>query len=546
MIPRFAFIVSLAVLGACAGRGAPAASSSSSAPVQSSAPRYDIAYRISMPDPASHLYEIEVEVNGVRQDTLKLQMPIWSPGRSSRMDFAKNVLGFTATDQGGAPLTWDKETGSLWRVYPRGGTTVKARYRVFANNLSGTFSVVDSAHANWNGPSLFMYVEGHKQDPVRLTVVPPNGWRVMNGEVSEAGQTSFRFANYDLMVDTPTEVAPSFDVDSFPADGRMYRVMLHHNGPQHGQKERFLRYVQSIVRYQNRVIEPPPLERFTFMAHAGYEGDDGMEHLYSTQLVSPASWTADSASLLDLLSRVSHEYFHVWLQKRIRAAALGPFDYAREVFQPSLWVTEGWTQYYGNIGMHRAGVVSRAAYYPMLAATVLYNSETPARREVSARMASFNAPFFDGNVPEMRTDRSRTWMNYYLKGEALALLLDLHIRQRSQNVRSLDDVLRLLKQRTWDARTTSYYLQGRGFTEDDVEQAATDVAGENMRPWFARYVGGTEELPFDEYLGWVGLRVRKEGADAERRYTIEEDPAATPGQRLLREGWLLGTTSTRR
>ncbi|HJR40493.1 MAG TPA: hypothetical protein VJ812_00300 [Gemmatimonadaceae bacterium] len=544
MIRRLARLVSSLALAACAGRGAPPPAD---APARrSEVPRYDISYRISIPDPVAHLYEIEIEVNGVRQDTLELQLPIWSPGRSSRMDFAKNVLGFTATDQGGAPLTWDKENGSRWRVYPRGGSTVKARYRTYANNLSGTFSLADTAHANWNGPSLFMYVDGHKQDPVRLTIVPPSGWRIMSGAVTEAGQTSFAFPNYDLLVDTPTEVAPAFDLDSFPADGRIYRVMLHHNGPQHGQRDRFVRWVQAIVRYQNKVVEPPPLERFTFLVHVGYDGSDGMEHLYSTQVITREPWTTDSASVLNTLAGISHEYFHVWLQKRIRAAALGPFDYAQEVFQPSLWVTEGWTNYYGNIALHRAGIVSRGGYYPMLASVVQYSSVTPARTDVSARMGSFHAPFFDGNVAEMRTDRDRTWINYYLKGEALALLLDLHIRQRSRNERSLDDVLRLLKQRTWDARTTSYYLQGRGFTEDDVEQAVTDVVGENMRPWFARYVGGTEELPFDEYLGWVGLRVRREGTGVNGQFFIEEDPSATPDQRLLREGWLSGVSSTRR
>jgi predicted metalloprotease with PDZ domain len=379
---------------------------------------------------------------------------------------------------------------------------------------------------------------------VRLTIVPPPAWRVMNGDVSTANQTTFTFPSYDLLIDTPTEVAPAFDLDSFPVDGRIYRVMLHHNGPQQGQRARFLRHVQGIVRYQNRVIGPPPLERYTFLIHVGYDGRDGMEHLYSTQVAVDDPWSADSSSVLEILAGVSHEYFHTWLQKRVRPAALGPFDYAREVFQPSLWVTEGWTNYYGNIGLHRAGVIDRAALYPIIAATVRYNAESPARKESSARMASFHAPFWDGAVAEMRTNGAASWINYYLKGEALALMLDLHIRQRTRNTRSLDDVLRLLKERTWDARTTSYYLQGRGFTEDDVEQAVSDAAGEDMRPWFGRFVAGTEDPPFDEYFSWVGMRLRRDGEGAARRYTLEEDPAATPDQRLLREGWLAGVSST--
>jgi predicted metalloprotease with PDZ domain len=541
-VRRLALATTSLLLLGCAGRGA-APVTTAGAPSGVAVPRYAIAYRLTMPDPSEHLYTVELSVDDVRQDTLKLQLPVWSPGRYSRMDFAKNVQEFEATDQNGVPFTWDKETGSLWRVYPRGGSSVRVRYRVFANDLSGTFSVLDTAHANFNGPSIFMYVEGHKPDPVRLTIVPPAGWRIMSGAVSRANQTEFTFPNYDLLIDTPTEIAPSFTVDSFPADSRIYRVMLHHNGPDAGQRARFVRFVEAIVRYENKVIAPPPLETYTFLVNVGYGGGDGMEHLYSTNISAPRPWT-DSTSMMRTLDIVSHEYFHTWLQKRIRPAALGPFDYSKEVFQPSLWVTEGWTQYYGVIAPHRAGLIARQTLYESLAGTIRYNSESPGRKELSARMSSFHAPFWDGNVPEMNTNRANTWISYYFKGEALAWLLDLHIRARTSNTKSLDDVLRLLKERTWDARTDSYYLQGRGFTEDDVEQAATDVAGEDMRPWFARYVGGTDELPWDEYLRWVGLRVQRDGEGGDRTYTLEEDPAATPDQRLLREGWLAGTTST--
>src|SRR6267378_1584102 len=128
------------------------------------------------------------------------------------MDFAKNVQEFSATGGGsdGKPLRWTKIDGSLWRVFPGASRSVRVAYRVFADSpMSGTFSVLDSAHANWNGASLFMYVEGHKQDPVSLTVEPPENWMIMNGAVTREGQRQCQFPHYDLLIDTPTEVAPA-------------------------------------------------------------------------------------------------------------------------------------------------------------------------------------------------------------------------------------------------------------------------------------------------------------------------------------------------
>ncbi len=141
-----------------------------------------IAYRVAMPVPASHLFEVEMDVDGVRGTTLPLQLPVWSTGRYARFDFAKNIQDLKVTTAGGRTLAYDKTNGSRWVVRTGGSRSVRLRYRVFANSLSGTFSVLDTAHANWNGAALFMYVENRKQDPVTLTIAPPPGWQVMNGD----------------------------------------------------------------------------------------------------------------------------------------------------------------------------------------------------------------------------------------------------------------------------------------------------------------------------------------------------------------------------
>ena len=502
-------------------------------------PAYHIEYSVAMPEPASHLYAITLTVNGVTGRTVNLQMPVWSPGRYARMDFAKNVQDFAVTASDGTPLRWDRVNGSLWRVYTGPDHGVRVSYRVFANApMSGTFSHVDSAHANWNGGSLFMYVEGHKQDAVSLDIVPPNGWTIMNGAVTSPAQRRFEFPNYDLLIDTPTEVAPagSLLLDSFVVDRRTYRVMVHHNGPPPaGARERFVRDVERIVRYENAVFGPPPLEEYTFIFNIGFPGGDGMEHLYSTQIQSSRVWT-DTAALLPGISSAAHEYFHVWNVKRVRPAALGPFDYTREQYQPSLWVAEGWTQYYGQMALERTGIQDTSVFYQRMASLIRANLTAPGRKEVSARTASFEAPFWDGAPQAQPVNFDNTFFDYYTHGAGIALYLDLYIRNRTGNNKSLDDAFSNLKQRSWNAPKASYYLQGRGYTEDDVERAVSDAAGVNMHAWFERHVGGTEDMDYDEALGWAGLRLVRDST----QWHVEELPGATPEQLRVRAGWLSG------
>ena len=492
-----------------------------------------------MPDPASHLFVVQIDVGNLTGDDVRLQMPVWSPGRYARFDFARSVQDLTIAGPGGTPVRWERENGSLWRVYLGGAQSLSVRYRVFANTLSGTFSVLDTAHANWNGASVFMYVVDHKSDPVTLHVDLPPAWHIVNGDARAPDQREYRFENYDRLIDTPTEVAPALMVDSFNVDGRIYRTMVHHNGASTpAQRRRFVGDVEKIVRYENTVFGAPPLEMYTFVFNIGYAGGDGMEHLFSTQIIDRDPWRDEDAPLAGI-ETAAHEYFHVWNVKRVRPIALGPFDYTREQYQPSLWVAEGWTQYYGQLALYRAGVLRRAGFYPMVASSIVRpNLTAPGRKEVSARMASFEAPFWDGAQPGYAVSRN-SFFSYYTKGAGLALYLDLLIRSRTANARSLDDAFRNLRRLSWEQPNASYYLQGRGYTEEDVERAVSEAAGTDLHGWFAAHVGGTEDPDYDTALGWAGLRlVRGDSA-----WAIEELPNASPAQLKVRAGWMNGRSN---
>ncbi|HEX4681693.1 MAG TPA: hypothetical protein VH277_03230 [Gemmatimonadaceae bacterium] len=532
--------VALAGLAACGGNSSmvpsAAPTSASAAPVgRTSSTPFDIAYRIGWGDPAQHLYDIQIDVGNLSGDVVRLQMPVWSPGRYAPFYFARNVTDFTVTGDG-APLRWDRENGSLWRIHRGAARSLTVRYHAFANTLSGTFSVLDTAHANWNGPSLFMYVVDHKPDPVRLRVTVPQGWQIVNGDSHAGTQADYTFENYDRLADTPTEVSPSLMLDTLRIDNRVYRAMVHHNGAAPNVlRRRFLDDLGKIVRYENTVFDPPPLEMYTFLFNIGFPGGDGMEHLYSTQIIDRNPWS-EGAAVLPGLGTAAHEYFHVWNMKRVRAAALGPFDYTREQYQPSLWVGEGWTQYYGQMALPRSGVVPADQIYGAAAGIIRANLTTPGRKEVSARMASFEAPFFDGATAGYAVNPN-AFMSYYTKGAGIALYLDLFIRGHTENRKSLDDAFRLLRDRTWGAANASYYLQGRGYTEDDVERAVSDAAGMDMHAWFERHVGGTEDMNYDEVLAPAGLRL------VEQSGRIEPVTGATAAQLKVRDGWVSGRTT---
>src|SRR5229473_4492348 len=197
-----------------------------------------INYRLAMSHPSSHLFEVKIEVEApanAKVDSLDFQMPKWSPGRYAVFDFAKNVQEFQAAagicppksrcDQAMRPVT--RVDDQTWRVPFMNSPSLTITYRVFANDLSGTFSELDSRHANFNGGCIFMYVVNHKQDPVALSIDPPKDWRIVNGRMDRAehpGQGEWQFPNWDVMIDTPTEIAPDWTEDDFKVDGKKYQV----------------------------------------------------------------------------------------------------------------------------------------------------------------------------------------------------------------------------------------------------------------------------------------------------------------------------------
>jgi len=509
---------------------------------------YRVSYALSMPRPESHLFEVRVDVEGLNgAGHVDFQMPRWSPGRYAVYDFARNVQearAFGVCPRGTkckpAPMPLARLDTQTWRAETRGADGVSLSYKVYADDLSGTFSQLDERHASFNGGSVFVYVAGHKQDPVTMRVNAPPGWRVYNGYTTREGQTEFSFPNYDVMIDAPTEVGRDFTVETFEVAGRAHRVLVHSFGDERGRRAELVKQVERIVRAQVALMGEPDYEQYTFLFHFDPTArrGDGMEHLNSTQIVETGNLGSDEV-FQGAVGTASHEYFHVWNVKRLRPLGLGPWDFTRPVETRGLWIAEGFTNYYGKLAMRRSGLWDDARLLNAYGNVVSYVENAPGSKLMSAVEASLLAPFIDRASSDQRTNFPNVSVSYYPKGETLAFALDLLIRGRTRGRASLDDVMRRAYEEFYlKSPNDSYYLKGRAYTVEEFERLASEVAGFDLSDFFARHVRGVEPPPYEEALSGVGLRfARSSGATS---FRIEKDDKASPEVRALRDAWLTG------
>jgi len=479
-----------------------------------------IYYRLAMTRPNSHLFQVSIEVEvpaESRIESLDFQMAKWSPGRYAVFDFAKNVQEFQATagicppqslcDQAMRPVT--RVDDQTWRVPFMNAQSLTITYKVFANDLSGTFSELDSRHANFNGANIFMYVVNHKQDSVSLSIDPPNNWRITNGRMDKPDQREWQFPNWDIMIDTPTEIAPDWTEDTFKIDGKAYHVVVHSLGPEGGKRRALVRDIEKIVKAETAMWGPPEFDSYTFLIHFANDGHsgDGMEHLTSTQIIQPGT-LADPGMFEATLDTVAHEFFHAWNVKRLRPIELGPWDFTRPVNTRGLWIAEGITNYYGHLMQRRAGLLNDAGLWMKLVAQITEVENAPGSRLMSAEESSLSAPFLDDAPHAQQTNLVYTSISYYPKGEVLGITLDLLIRGKTNGKASLDEVMRRMYEEFYlKSSNATYYLRGRGYRPEDFEHMVSEVAGADMSDFFKRYVRGVEAPPYEEAFAQVGLRL---------------------------------------
>ena len=485
------------------------------------APVPDIAYTVSMSRPHTHLFEIDVSVKRGPAATAPgeelLVMPVWTPGSYLVREFERHVQDFAAADAAGQPLKWEKINKNTWRIATNGSRDWHATYKVYANELSVRTSELNSGHAYWNNANLLMYVEGFLTSAATVRVVAPDVWKVATGLPGVPGQrNTFRAENFDVLYDSPFEVS-NFKSLIFNVKGVAHHIVI--DGEGNYDPERMRRDVQKIVETQVELMGEIPYRDYTFILHLRSDAGGGLEHLNSTSLGYPSfGFTirsgdrATSASpnagesqrdYRSFLSLVSHEFFHLWNVKRIRPDALGPFDYTKENYTKLLWVAEGITDYYADLTLRRAGLITQGEFLIATARAFQQLQNTPGRLVQSVEESSFDS-WVKFYRPDENTINSQ--VSYYDKGAILGLLLDLEIRKRSNNAKSLDDVMRALY--------NDFFKKNRNYTPEDFQKLCESAAGASLEEFFAKYVRGKEELNYNAALEAVGFHLETAALNA--------------------------------
>ena len=474
----------------------------------------EISFTVAMPRPHTHLLEVDVSIkrtaNGPTEENLI--MPVWTPGSYLVREFARHVQDFAATDAAGQPLKWEKIDKNTWRIATNGAREWRATYRVYANELSVRTSELNSGHAFWNSANLLMYLDGFLQSPATVRVLAPDVWKVATGLPAVPGQrNTFRAENFDVLYDSPFEVS-NFKTLVFNVKGIPHRIVI--DGEGNYDPERMRRDVQKIVETQIELMGGEiPYRDYTFILHLRSDAGGGLEHANSTALgyprfgfriergdrstsASPAATGVATRDYRGFLGLVSHEFFHLWNVKRIRPDALGPFDYTKENYTKVLWVAEGVTDYYADVTLRRAALISENEFLTAAARGIQQLQNTPGRHEQSVEDSSF-----DTWIKFYRQDENsiNSQISYYDKGAILGLLLDLEIRKRTDGAKSLDDVMRYLY--------AEFFKKNRNYSPADFQKACELAAGATLEDFFSKFVRGTSELNYNAALETVGLRL---------------------------------------
>lgn len=447
-------------------------------------------YTISLANPDQHLVEVQILLpEGVAQR--ELQLPVWNALYQVR-DFAQYVNWVRARDGAGRELTVRGLDKSRWQIAgAQGGAVVD--YQIFVDSPGPFGAQLNSHHAFFNLAQVLMYPVDARREPmvVRFSHVP-EGWHVAT-PLASMPEGRFSAESYDRLVDSPVEIGLFQELD-FDEGGGHYRVVVDAE-PGDYNMEKIAAMLRKIVAAAASWMGDRPFSTYMFLYHfpRGPAGG-GMEHAYSTAIAVNADVLAKAPEVL--ASVTAHEFFHLWNVKRIRPQTLEPVDYMRENYTRALWFSEGCTSTAADIIQLRGGLLDERHFEQELASGIGELERRPAHLTQSAEESSLDA-WLEGDAYYRRPQRS---ISYYNKGELLGITLDLAVREASHGQASLREVFQWMNQ--------NYAKKGRFFSDSEgVREAAEAVSHADLGWFFAKYVAGTEEIPWNDFFRTVGVRV---------------------------------------
>ncbi len=449
-----------------------------------------LAYSLKVPINRS-AYLIEIQIANP-PDPSRLVIPAWAPGAYQLMNSGTNIGDVEAVTPAQDRLPVHQDSPNSWVINTRGTRVITVRYAAGLrdsvawrrpNNrwfLRATSGMVD-------GPRTFMYLDGWQQQPTRVTFQLQPGWRVATGLAPLTPDSlTFTAPNYDALVDAPMLLG-KFLSYAFTAAGTPHRAVVDLGRGRASAPTAFVDMLRRISTTAIGIFGGAPYRDYTYIFVGGRGG--GLEHGNSTTIGVRTETLAKHPRGAQTVS--AHEFFHAWNVKRIRPIELGPFDYEHEVRTVNLWWSEGVTDYYADLILARAGLITPGDFARRLATSIANLQGDPARLAISPERASWTT----WDAPAVNHGMT---ISYYLQGELLGFLLDLAIRDSTENAKSLDDVMRYLLE---------HYAGDHGFTRDQLVAAVRSATGCDFTEFWRLYVSGANEIPWNNYLQAAGWRV---------------------------------------
>ncbi len=462
--------------------------------------KLDITYTVSLNDAASQRFHITTDIKNIDQPRLDLALPTWTPGWYVVENYAKNLIKFDVTDGSGKRLQPRMTRKQTWSVDTRGIKQIRVDYDYSATVLGLNQAKVATDFAFFTGIELFLEPVGHRNTASTLKFQIPAGWKLISPLKETADPMTFIAADFDTLVDAPALMG-KFDVTEFQVEGKPHYFAAAPAGVFNAEKsKKFTELLASTIKAQSAIFGGLPYEKyvaFYFFMPAQSNASGALEHLNSYVAFAPAG---ERSTPEQIIGTGSHEFFHLWNVKRIRPAEMWPYDYAKENESPLLWVSEGFTNYYGVVGTYRGGVTSKENFLDRVADAAAGVENSEARKYIPPASSSV-ITWVGYDTPQAFS------ISYYTQGQNLAALLDLSIRNDSNGTSSLDDVFRTLYR--------DHYQKGKGFTTADLIGIINRLTKKDYTGFFDRYVFGVEVPEYDRIFGYAG-------------YRLERKPQATP------------------
>ncbi|MGD9560816.1 MAG: M61 family metallopeptidase [Pyrinomonadaceae bacterium] len=475
-------------------------------PAYSQKGKLDVTYTVSLSEPSQRQFHVTTDIKNIDQPQLQLSLPTWTPGWYVVENYAKNIIRFKVTDANGKWVQPRMTAKQTWSVPTKGLKQIRVEYDYSATVLGLNQAKVDDDFAFFTGIELFLEPVGHRNTPSTLKFELPAGWKLMSPLKDTSDPMTFTAADYDTLVDAPALMG-KFDVTEFEVEGKPHYFAAAPAGVFNAEKsKKFTEILASTIKAQSAIFGGLPYEKYIayyFFRPAESNASGALEHLNSYVAFAPAG---ERSTPEQIIGTGSHEFFHLWNVKRIRPAEMWPYNYAEENESPLLWVSEGFTNYYGVVGTYRGGVTSKENFLSRVANAAAGIENSEARKYIPPASSSV-ITWVGYDTPQAFS------ISYYTQGQNLAALLDLSIRNDTDGAASLDDVMRTLYR--------DHYQKGKGFTTDDMIGIINRLTKKDYREFYDNYVFGVEVPDYDRIFGYAGYRLeRKQEATPDFGFSV--------------------------